>query len=82
MAKFKKRKQSADTLEHYRLHDNDRPLGDYNIIITFSTMSSLVYHYEYEMKKTESDGLFIIEEQENDKSNPGRMIKLFCLAKK
>ena len=78
----KKRKRNADSLQHYRLHDAERPLGNYTIVETFSKMSMLVYHYEYEMKKIESNGLFIIEEQENDTSNPGRMVRLFCLAKK
>lgn len=82
MSRHRKRKRSVAELHHYRLHDEDRPFGNYAIIETFPTMKSLAYHYEFVMKNGEVNGLFIIEEQDNDKKNPGRIIRLFCLARK
>ena len=76
----KRKKRNMEDLRYYRLHDQDRPLN-YVIYKTFPVLEDLQYYYEYELKKSESIGLFVMEEQENDKSNPGRLRKIFCLCR-
>jgi hypothetical protein len=76
-----RKKRNMEDLRYYRLHDDDRPLGEREVFIRFQTLEELQYHYEYVMKKSEVVGLFIIEEQENDKSNPGKLTKIFYLAR-
>lgn len=68
-----------DELKYYTLHDVDRPVG-YQIIITKPTLDLLKSYYNH-IKKEKKLGLFIIEEPDNDRNNPGRIKTIFCLAK-
>ena len=66
---------------NYLLHDYvNRPAGGH-VYMKFPTFAELQYHYEYVMKTSEISDLVIMEEQENDKSNPGRLRKIFCLCR-
>ena len=76
----KRRKRSVNDLQYFYLHGN-RPDDEYIIEHKFLTQLELISFYEYDMRKPNKD-YFIIEEQENDKVQPGRMLVIYCLAYK
>ena len=76
-----RKKRDASGLEYFYLHALDRPVS-YEIVYTRENKEDLDHYFEYELEYDDPHNLIIIEEQKIVKSQPGRIKKIFCLARR